>query len=114
MLLPQGFSHPRVLAGFWEEVNVFRPDVQCTKVTKSNVTNLNPAGEICLERRDLAGKRLKPRVVPAATRGAFLGVRGGVDVGAHHAHLVVLLIEIMEQDIAQRHDSYQMSLVADG
>ena len=40
------------------------------------------------------------------------GVRRRVDVGAHHAHLVILLIQVVHQDVAQRDHADQLSLMA--
>src|ERR1035438_2539892 len=35
-------------------------------------------------------------------------------VAAHHAHLVILLVQIVQQDVAQRYHANQSSLVANG
>jgi len=36
-----------------------------------------------------------------------------VQVGSHHANLIVFLVQIMEKDVAQRHHAPQFSALAD-
>lgn len=42
------------------------------------------------------------------------GIWRRVDVGPHHADLVILLVQIVEQNIAQRNHAYELALMANG
>ena len=44
----------------------------------------------------------------------FLGVWHRVDVGAHHAHFIILLVQIVEQGVAERYHANQVAFVANG
>src|SRR3974390_3513657 len=48
-----------------------------------------------------------------ATSSWDLRVGHRVDVGTHHAYFVIFLIQIMQQDVPERHHADQVSFVAD-
>ena len=47
-------------------------------------------------------------------RAKQLCVGHGVDVGTHHAHFIILLVQIVEQDVAERYHANQVAFVANG
>jgi hypothetical protein len=89
---------------------------------KSNVTfvlsRVNPArmADSVMEGHGVCRNRDSTRrgVWAGCALYPLLCVRDGVDVGAHHAHLIVLLAQIVQQDVTQGHHADQMSIQADG
>jgi hypothetical protein len=71
-------------------------------VTKSNVTYLNRNPGICLEKRFRDTNPIVPEIsLKLEARSPILSVRGRVDVSAHHAHLIILLVQVVEQNVPQ-------------
>jgi hypothetical protein len=76
-----------------EEVKPFGSTVQCTQVTESNVT-FGPYG------RGRVQEDIQAYQGVHQTEDENLCVWDGVDVGAHHAHFVIFLVQIVQQNIA--------------